>query len=549
MSKRLTIILIYVLIVSGCSASQETPADSAPTVTDILNLVLTSHTTWHSVEGTARTAWHMDGEEDQIFTTAFTFIQPARGKIVPLAGPDFLDKISWISDGSKILETNLTTGVQTISDLPRFASDTSMIPQNVDEVDPDTVYRHPFTGLVPSPLSEYIFPNGFAQGGPDTVYELIGQESVIGRETWVMTATVRGQTVTAWIDQQTGVILKYQQEESSPTLNFEVLEIQFDGDVDEGTIEILPEEPQADLQNPSPDGQTPIPSTEYFSSEDLGWLASTDGFTVAVHEPGQSGAINFDLPDQSSGPSISPSGDWIAYWYNNGLEIFETDTGEIVRVSKEIYGGYGTQTAWSPDEAQVVIGCYPNENHPISEVCLFDLTNGEMQPLTDMTAYTTDPYGGVEMGNWSAEGNLLVFLLMIPPPQSGYSQNLIFVLDMDTYQPRLLFDQRTQRTYSRIYQPRISPDGTKILAVANVNGGNNEILLIEVSSGAITLLTHSPNGQNITNPLWIDNKTFTATTYAGQERIAQAVYNLAGEVIGELDIPASWRLLQIQPAD
>jgi len=175
---------------------------------DVLDAVLNSHTQWISVQGVASTIWHGKDGDTQAYTTEFVFEQPGKAMVKLIDAPFFIDKTSWISDGEFIYDIDLEKDTYTKNLLPQFATDLSMLPSNVKETNSELIYLHPLTLLTPSPVAEYIFPHGFAQGKEGTVYKVVGQDEVSGRRTWVVSMETPFTSVTAWIDMERGVILK-----------------------------------------------------------------------------------------------------------------------------------------------------------------------------------------------------------------------------------------------------------------------------------------------------------------------------------------------------
>ncbi len=74
--------------------------------------------------------------------------------------------------------------------------------------------NHPFSLLIPAPVKEYLYPEWFAQGNPTSAYALIGEDKLLGRNAWIVNLKYKTGQATAWIDQSTGIILKYSQEEN-----------------------------------------------------------------------------------------------------------------------------------------------------------------------------------------------------------------------------------------------------------------------------------------------------------------------------------------------
>jgi len=187
-------------------------------IDDILTLVLNSHTKWSTIKGEAEIIWHdpNGGGETQTYINQFVIYQPLSAYIdgYNKDKPGFNDNELWISNGMKIYNLDKQSKTYTEGSLPKFASDLSVMPRNLSEVKTDTVYDHPFSLLIPAPIKEYIYPEWFAQGNPTTAYTLTGEDNLLGRNTWIVNLKYKLGQATAWIDQSTGMILKYIQEEN-----------------------------------------------------------------------------------------------------------------------------------------------------------------------------------------------------------------------------------------------------------------------------------------------------------------------------------------------
>lgn len=185
---------------------------------DILTLVLNSHTKWSTVKGEAETIWYdpSGGGKTQTYVNRFAIYQPLSAYVdgYNKNEPGFNDQELWISNGVRIYDLNKQSKTYTEGSLPKFANDLSVMPRNLSEVKIDTVYEYPFSLLIPAPIKEYIYPEWFAQGNPTTAYTLIGEDNLLGRNTWVVGLIYKNGQATAWIDQSTGMILKYSREEN-----------------------------------------------------------------------------------------------------------------------------------------------------------------------------------------------------------------------------------------------------------------------------------------------------------------------------------------------
>lgn len=215
----------------------ESPSAKASSQTDeILSLVLNSHSKWTTVQGEAEVTWYGTEGETQSYINKFVIYQPLSAYV------DVLNKSNsgfneglWISDGDNIYNLDKENKSYTQGKIPNFANDLSVLPSDLSQAKDDVVYNHPFSLLIPAPVKEYIYPEWFAQGNPSTAYSLLGEDSLLGRKTWIVNLQYKTGQATAWIDQTTGIILKYIQEENGQKyveVNFTYLEVDMPVDAD-----------------------------------------------------------------------------------------------------------------------------------------------------------------------------------------------------------------------------------------------------------------------------------------------------------------------------
>ena len=113
-----------------------------------------------------------------------------------------------LSDGQKIHNVNLVTGQTETTDLPGFARGGQFIPP----LEEGAAYPNPLWGQIGTPLSEMAFSANFAQN--KGTFKPIAVETVAGRETLAVEWTYEANSqpsFKAWLDTQTGVILKMQE--------------------------------------------------------------------------------------------------------------------------------------------------------------------------------------------------------------------------------------------------------------------------------------------------------------------------------------------------
>lgn len=144
---------------------------------------------------------------------------------VQAAVPPVYDQ--WISDGTFIYMVNTTARSYTRSPVPAFVFDLGVLDPPQDDSVPSRS-MHPFSMLIPSAVPQYLYPHWFAQQ-INGEYTLQGTEEWLERPVWVVAYESPDGTSRAWIDQATGVILRFVQE---GYVNFEITSMVFDQPVD-----------------------------------------------------------------------------------------------------------------------------------------------------------------------------------------------------------------------------------------------------------------------------------------------------------------------------
>ncbi|MGC1375060.1 MAG: hypothetical protein WA821_02490 [Anaerolineales bacterium] len=186
-------------------------AQATGTLNQALTLVLNSHTKWRTAKGEAEITWYGPNGDKQTYIDRFQIVQPLSAYVdgVNKDQPGFNDDGIWISNGTEAYTVSKKTNTFRMTGLPKFASDLSRMPKTLAEVQTDTVYSHPFAMLISDPVTENIYSEWFAQGAKLSTFTLDGEGNLLGRRAWIITAHSQTDGITAWIDQATGMILKY----------------------------------------------------------------------------------------------------------------------------------------------------------------------------------------------------------------------------------------------------------------------------------------------------------------------------------------------------
>lgn len=208
-------------------------ASQSEEMNKILTLILDSHNQWATVSGTAKITWYSPDGSTQSYVQTFLISQPGSARLETIEAPVKVNPELWISNGSQAYEVDTEQETYTVSGIPAFIYDTGMMPRTSDEVQNDVIYPFPFSLLIPSPVAEYVFPHWFAQGSDRASYDLLGDDSILDRSVWIVQLLSNNDEVSAWIDKETGVILRYEQQlDGKPFVSAEITSVMFDDQID-----------------------------------------------------------------------------------------------------------------------------------------------------------------------------------------------------------------------------------------------------------------------------------------------------------------------------
>jgi len=164
--------------------------------------MLFSHQRWHSlwVDGVYN-YYTGDGSLNTIQSTRIQLwiVQPVQARM--LSGPsEGTPGTMWISDGEYYAEND-----NAAQSMPDFSQTTFSPPITFS----DTIYTHPLDGMIGTPFTAMVFPNGLAQR--PGFYNIVGEDPIIGRRAVILEwSREEGVVIDRfWIDAQTGVVLRW----------------------------------------------------------------------------------------------------------------------------------------------------------------------------------------------------------------------------------------------------------------------------------------------------------------------------------------------------
>jgi hypothetical protein len=246
MKQKYLLVGISVLILLGLiggiiflqKLTQTDKHSSLSPVDEALTLTLTSHLKWSTIQGEAVITWHGPEGQIQENTETFQIAQPNKA-LLTLYETDMTTPVQqWISDGTNIYLVEYAALTYFSSPLPKFSKDFSLLPETLEAArTTDAVYRHPFGMLIQYPVGEYLYPQWMAQG--KGTYSFVGDDTVLDRPVLVINIQNGNGDVTAWIDQDTGIILKYAQKtEGKPFMDMVFTKFSVDASLDDSVFSV-----------------------------------------------------------------------------------------------------------------------------------------------------------------------------------------------------------------------------------------------------------------------------------------------------------------------
>ena len=212
--------IILAGIMAGCApgaassqpGATETASQSA--LEGALATTLTGYTHWQTVQGEAEFTWYgKDGKPENVINK-FALSLPDKARVDTIVNSNADADKMWISDGQNIYEvsTKAKTYAQRTFPKEQMDSDMSKLPTRLNQLHPDGIITHPLTKMIIAPIGKYIFPTWFPGARIGDNFTITQETTFLNRKVWVIAVhTIDKQDSSAWVDQQTGIILKYDQ--------------------------------------------------------------------------------------------------------------------------------------------------------------------------------------------------------------------------------------------------------------------------------------------------------------------------------------------------
>jgi Tol biopolymer transport system component len=179
--------------------------------------------------------------------------------------------------------------------------------------------------------------------------------------------------------------------------------------------------------------------------------------------------------DQERFPQLSPVGSRLVYGLlqsdgTHDLYLMELDGTRPVSNDLLLAGpGDLTDTSWSPDGTRLLVRSGVEGEG--SRIYLLELATGSLQPIFDNAS---NP-------EWSPDGSRIVY---VSYRREAPGNADIFVADADGSEPQAVVD-----TGYDDYFPSWSPEGSEIAFTSRVDGGDEDVFVVDVSGGHLRNLT------------------------------------------------------------
>jgi hypothetical protein len=395
-------VLLILIFLTACSAagpaSYFDTLSAGATSEQIQQAMTQSAAKWTTLQMSGTITWFGADGSTQSFQEQ-VWIDPPNNKFkVELYGvTNAVDKIVKFSDGEKVHNLNLNSGLVETSPYPDFAR----VGQYIPPVSEGVAYPNPIWGQMGTPLSEMAFSSNFAQGGG--TFKALNLESIAGRETLAVEWTPASQNRVAykfWLDTQTAVILKLQEfgvKDGTGALQGErvVNQVIYNQPLDPNLFTAPPEFEQAVM--PTQVGSQPI---------------ETESGSMSVEEAGE---LYFFLMPRQAGTSIQLA-------KVSGVCVFDSvrDACPPIQIVNVPFPFNFTINAlnWSPDGKHAAFSYSDNVNGTPTKLWLFDPAAGSWSSLAEF-AYIDPPF-------WSPDGAWIAFRT-----QDGFGGEDVYVMRRD----------------------------------------------------------------------------------------------------------------------
>ncbi|HMD89204.1 MAG TPA: hypothetical protein VKF38_08575 [Anaerolineaceae bacterium] len=216
--------------------------------------------------------------------------------------------------------------------------------------------------------------------------------------------------------------------------------------------------------------------------------------------------------------ALSPDGKKIAYDreepLNNILFLLDVQTGQSTQLSKGQIAGHPGTLLWSPKGDQLFLSCTVGDSS-VFQIYTVDLSSGAMTPLTSFTNGL--PFKIVSFNSLSNDGNTIGLTTLTMPPQGGFSQGTLQILDVKSRQIKTVLDEGHSGDIIRIGGAYLSPDGKTIFFIGKQNE-HYRVFRIGVDGSHLQQVTQENASYDIAEPVVFSPDGTSFFAYTGDQK-------------------------------
>ena len=276
---------------------------------------------------------------------------------------------------------------------------------------------------------------------------------------------------------------------------------------------------------------------------------------IILSDPDGQNTRQYLLEPNVIAAALSPDGKKIAFVreepLNQVLFLLDLQTGRSTQVSQGQIGGHPAIILWSPNGDRLVLSCTDGDSS-VFQIYTIDLSSGALTPLTSFTNGL--PFTTVSFDSMSDDGNTIGFTTSTIPPQGGFSQGALQLLDVKSRQIKTVLDEQHSGDIIRIGGTYLTPDGKTIYFIGKQND-HFRVFRIGVDGSQLQRVTLETASYDIAEPLVFSPDgtsffAFTADQKPGDPNGVPTLFSTDGNLIRQLsDYPngkvVSW--IKIQP--
>jgi len=260
---------------------------------------------------------------------------------------------------------------------------------------------------------------------------------------------------------------------------------------------------------------------------------------ITLSDPDGQNARQYLLEPNVIAAALSPDGKKIAYDreepLNNVIFLLDVQTGRSTQVSQGQIGGHPAIILWSPNGDRLVLSCTVGDSS-VFQIYTVDLSSGALTPLTSFTNGL--PFTTVSFDSMSSNGDTIGFTTSTIPPQGGFSQGALQLLDIKSRQIKTVLDEQHSGDIIRIGGAYLSSDGKTVYFIGKQND-HYRVFRIGVDGSHLQQVTQENASYDIAEPLVFSPDgtsffAFTADQQAGDPNGVPTLFSTDGSLTRQL---------------